>query len=1202
MNRIGTLQAASLLTVALLYPAYAHADCRSKATSKAATMYTNTAKEFDKCSKIVVQSGTCNKFLRDAKVQTKLALTQKALLSACKDPVAGTFGFASDDDLAVRVAGVATGEGRQVADSVYGRDPVTLTLTSTQFRCAKQIVGQTKTAGKKAIKTLMKCGLSCGAPSIAVVDAAYNSAASHINSSCSAADLTALIGGNLTTYLSNMRAGAQRVVNSLTPGINPVVTITSPIPGSVITPPSLPADVPVIAGVGNVPHAGYVSNVQIVGGDATYNATNGKFERTVSVTNPHQANYSIFVKAYTYLGIVSGTDNVKFNLGTLAPDVVITSPASGIITNNSSITVQGQVIGDLANANLLVVGGQFTNFNPGNGAFSVSVPLTSDQVQIIDAFVQSFNLGTVGTDTVVVLKGPALSLGSRVQGANHNRLNNSGFGGVGSLVLGGLESQFSPSAFIGMQINGGTITEFSTGPFQSDLHANGTNSVLVDINIPSFHLKLENIDSGILGITCTLTYDASNVAIVYSANLEPKPPDGNGLTAYTNSIQTTFSNPNANLSGGFLGICSLATLLVDVNDQLQSAFQDQIAAQLPSGVNQALGGIDIAGPLGQALNVTIDAVYASAPEDSAGITFNVDTNVIALAPVPDAPTFTQTLNPVQVGAPVFGPNVPNTSQPFDLAFCLSEGFINRFMAALMMEGLFNQSITEISPGQPITTALLSFLFGDQSYNTACPNCPVTMTLHPTAGPVARAPQPGESADIVLIIPNYRFDAVALNGNTPVPLVSATVVFSMPVTLGASGSVVSPTIGDLSITNVKVIANSIGADEDALAAGVATLFPLAAQSLGSLFTAIPLPPFQGLQLYGVGSGWNVSCAALYLSFTAPPPTPTPTRTLTRTVTATATQTRTNTPGGAPTATPTRTPSPSATDTPGSTIGNITMTLASGSQASIQAQTIKIGPLNLTGHETLQFGPTDGNGVATVVIPVASVHFDPLTTPFGTVCVQATMDGNGIIDCDGGTANLNLTLAQDHNTTPGDLHNSGSASGLPDDATCTNTATYPDGSMSTACVEGTPMCDPTGPNPGICHSPVVSTQSGTLGPGDTRIAQQVTIQILQATEFGVDGMPCTGDDMPATPPEPVTIFLSTGMATGQIFDANDVNCKVIGPGKTCGSAPCLTQVTGVPFNCASLRNGIATGGTLVMALPALDAPTIHDGVTTFQLIAQ
>lgn len=167
---------------------------------------------------------------------------------------------------------------------------------------------------------------------------------------------------------------------------------------------------------------------------------------------------------------------------------------------------------------------------------------------------------------------------------------------------------------------------------------------------------------------------------------------------------------------------------------------------------------------------------------------------------------------------------------------------------------------------PLTTTLLSGLLGDPSYQAACPGCPVTLVLKPTAAPVSRAPLPGEPGGVVLVIPNYRIEVVASDGGTPLSLLTSTVVFELGLTLDVSGGVIAPMAGEPVVSNVRVTANPIGANPTAFATGVAQFFPLAAQALGGLFGQVPLPSFQGLQLTGVASGYNVSCTAIYLNLT------------------------------------------------------------------------------------------------------------------------------------------------------------------------------------------------------------------------------------------------------------------------------------------------------------------------------------------------
>jgi len=1221
---------AVLAALSFLQAAPAAADqlsCRKKAASNAAAMYNIAAKQFLKCSGGVADGKPCSTTFRDALVQNKLTATQIKVLRACEDPVGTQFGFLSDDALSLRVAGIATAEGRQVVDAVYGRNGGTASTisTATGRKCAKLIAKQISSAGKKFIKLRMACGATCSGAVTAKANDAFTKAQSKIQNKCLASDLDELIGNvDPTNYVNLMKTNATRVVNALTPGSNPSANVVSPAAGTTITPSGLPLSLATSVGVANAPHAGYVVSVKtgtgIATGFNTYDPNTNRFDRDITISFLANANYNLPVQLRTYLGVFNAASTVKFNLGNVAPDVVINSPATGTITNSSSVTVSGQVIGDLSKASVLLINGVPASFNPTTGAFSTSTPLSNDSVQIVQASVQAFSLGTENTDSVVVLKGSAVGMGTRLNNANANRFNNSGFNAIkGALVAPlttGLAGQIQ-----GQQFNGGTISEFSMGTPTTQLGAVGANTVQIVVGLPNFRIRATGIDSGILGITCNLTLTASLVQITYQANLEPAPPGpgcptgGCGMTTIPINTSLQLFNSNPSLDGGFLGICSLGGLVVDINGLIQDGFEDGIAGQLPAQINAALGAIDIAGPIGGAIGVEIDALYQSIPEDSNGVTFNVASNVINNSPVPGAPNITQTLNPAPGGAPVFNQTVPGSSTSYDLAFCLSEGFINRFMAALMLAGQFNQSINEIPPpggGDPIpvNTEALSFLFADPSYNTACPNCPVTISVAPSVAAVSRAPKTGENADIVLVVPNYRMTAVADNAGSPMPLIAADVTFSVGLLLGADGATISPTVGDPAVLNFKVVSNSIGADESALANGVIGLFSQFASGLAGLFTQISLPPFelapgQAANIYALGSGWNVSCASLYLGFT-PPPTRTFTSTPTRTRTATITPTPTitppvpNTATFTPSLTPTKTQTPTVTPGGSPAIGQHTMVLASGSAATLQTGTLAL-PIPVSGSLIVQIGAPNNQGVAPIVIPKAGAVFNPVSLFGQDACISAADDGIGIVDCDGGTANRDVASRLDHNTTPGNAGNGGSGLGFPDDPECDDTRTLPNGAISTACMEGDD-CRPDGFHPGVCNSPTEVIESGIMGAGDMRVIQPISIRVAPPSDRGPDGLPCTADDI-ITTAGVTQVFLTTGTASGRIFDAGNVAGAEMGPGKLCGAVGCQAQLTGVPLSCNTLRTEGKWGGArIVGAFVATDAPTINsDIITALQLRA-
>jgi hypothetical protein len=440
-----------------------------------------------------------------------------------------------------------------------------------------------------------------------------------------------------------------------------------------------------------------------------------------------------------------------------------------------------------------------------------------------------------------------------VPGANTNRMNNSGLAHARPLVKTQLDAALAPSNFIGTSAGGGTIDAFSIGSSSADIFGGGANTVDLRLSLNDFHLHV----SGISIFDCSATYDAQNILVDAHVDLVGQ------LQASITDTQVTFTNDDGSVGG----ICSVVSFLTDVRSSVRGTLTQKVNEKLQAALDSALGGINISGAIGTALDVLIDAVYSNIIEDNQGITFLVDSNMTALHPIPDAPPITATLVPTPAGPPVLGPTIPNTATPYDLALCLSDGFVNRAMAAFMLQGRFNLSLSDVPVGGttiPLTTALISALTGDPSYATACPGCPATLALRPTAAAVARPPLPAEAATVVLTVPNYRVDVVGQQGATPVPLLSANVTFDLPVTLGVAGGAISPTVGSISVADVRVTDNPIGANESAFATQVAALFPLAAQQLGGLFGEITLPSVSGLTVTGAGSAYDVSCAGIFLN--------------------------------------------------------------------------------------------------------------------------------------------------------------------------------------------------------------------------------------------------------------------------------------------------------------------------------------------------
>jgi len=178
------------------------------------------------------------------------------------------------------------------------------------------------------------------------------------------------------------------------------------------------------------------------------------------------------------------------------------------------------------------------------------------------------------------------------------------------------------------------------------------------------------------------------------------------------------------------------------------------------------------------------------------------------------------------------------------------------------------------------------------------------------------------------------------------------------------------------------------------------------------------------------------------------------------------------------------------------------------------------------------------------------------------------------------------------------------GGPDDGvSCTPQTLECPGGACTPCNTGTGD----GPHPGICNSPTYVTQTGTFGTGDIGLGFPLALGVygsscpggVPAGCFGPDGLACTADDIPPSPPSPVTVALSTGVNQVYVMDASNLgDGAAISPDTLCPGNPCIAQLTGVPIaSCSALRAGDINGVIFGGGFPAFDT-TAGDIATTFR----
>lgn len=364
-----------------------------------------------------------------------------------------------------------------------------------------------------------------------------------------------------------------------------------------------------------------------------------------------------------------------------------------------------------------------------------------------------------------------------------------------------------------------------------------------------------------------------------------------------------------------------------------------------------------------------------------------------------------------------------------------------------------------------------------------------------------------------------------------------------------------------------------------------------------------------------------------------PTPSPTATVTRspTMTPTRTATTTETPTATVTPTPSHTPVPTATLSPTHTWppGVPTYTPTETPTASPTPESIvktcsfgapetRLGlqwdkliftlPLgrtlcSMSGQFELVFGPEDAQGRRTVAVPASSVTFDPVVCNVAnvqntTICVESPgADGFGVTDCNGGSSDYNFSLAVDHNTNGAPQSNGG----FPQDQSCTSTYTDPiTGELWHACLEqsgGT--CNLNNLHPGVCNSPYRPEYAGVFPAGGITLRLPLRLKnVAQAT-----GNPCDGNGDTYNVTTEFTAFLTTGVARGTVYDANNADRK-IDQGAPCYGGNCVTEVTGTPATafCADPQASLS-GTKLVTVLTVIDLHSLAgDAVATVELQCQ
>ncbi|MBX3284551.1 MAG: hypothetical protein KF703_04335 [Actinobacteria bacterium] len=567
---------------------------------------------------------------------------------------------------------------------------------------------------------------------------------------------------------------------------------------------------------------------------------------------------------------------------------MVLSPPDGQIVAGPTVPVSGKLPSGAKPGGTLKVNGATVPV-AGDGTWSTTVAATSGYTTSIDALYTDPG-GVQWRQRKAVINGPSVPDGAYSPEGVGLRFTNTGLanlgpvinqlaGGafdIGSILLAQRPLFNVPDAFLTFDIKGNAY-EAGIGS-ASVVAGSGDNGVSTTITVKDLYIGVDlNItDNLAINTNCRLELQIPTTVITNTFDFRPLP--GNPSKVDVNLVGTP-SVDTGTVGYEFIsGICDADTFLIGdivnalAGGQIQSLVAGGFSSQLgdPDGsgpldspvaaaIQAALGDISIAGSVGTAVKVNLDAPFTQITESSTAIDFRADADffpTIGSGPsdcpaVANAPDLTSAFD-VPGTYPTLGATTPS-GDPYGLGLVVSSSAFNQMLSSMTECGLLNQDVTEISlggPPVPITSTVLSLL-APQFGTKLPPGTPIKIRVVPTTGPYLtdRAGPNGEPGELVLGNLLLQFIQTT-DGNESVVLelaVDAPLGFDLGVNPALDQ--LAPTISPppSSAVKARVYRNTIGVSEPAMEALFPSLFPSFVSGLSDTFAAFPLPDFLGLKL-------------------------------------------------------------------------------------------------------------------------------------------------------------------------------------------------------------------------------------------------------------------------------------------------------------------------------------------------------------------
>lgn len=564
------------------------------------------------------------------------------------------------------------------------------------------------------------------------------------------------------------------------------------------------------------------------------------------------------------------------------PEISIVSPLTGDMIDAESVIVTGTATRGFP----VIVNGVEATQNP-DLTWMVTIPLNpSDVITPIDA-VMTTGQTILAKDRITVLAGPSIREGDFSPNSVGLGFTNAGLDSLLPLVSSLAGDALDISSLL---LTGGTIFDdqiftfnVSATAYDADIGnftfdaASATDRVDTTITIDGLSLAaIVDIDDGLaIDWTCKVEVEMASAVITAAFDLAPDAVtptrvdvnQAGDVDVTVNGLSFEFIDGPCDPDVPLIGNVINALVGDQLNGAIPTGFRENLKdpdgtgpldSPIANGIQQALAGIDIAGEVGGAVGLILDAPFTMITEEPTAIVLNADASFVSSigsgpgqceAP-PSAPELSRSFD-VPAPPASFGATTPSGAA-YSLGLSISSSAFNQLFKGMVECGLLALDISQVEfagNAVPLTTTLLGFLQMPEFAAVLGPGVPMTIRVEPAMAPFLTG-NPGPGGEMVeLGLPFLLMKIVNPADEKLWLTVAIDTRFGLDLAYDRVTAALTPVVNPppVGATVARVVQNEIGTNETGVEITLPLLFPAFFSAFGDAFGTFPLPTFFGLQL-------------------------------------------------------------------------------------------------------------------------------------------------------------------------------------------------------------------------------------------------------------------------------------------------------------------------------------------------------------------